>query len=574
MMKKTLTALALMLLAAPFAQGAPAKAKISLTPKGTDDRTAEFLAAVERVRKAGSGEIRLAPGFYHFRSPKSMSFYVSNHDNRLPRRVFLPILGVTNLAVTCKGGKAEFIFHGDGLGIELQDTKNVTLRGIGVDWARPDFSEGRFVRFDEGGKAVISFDPTQFPMRIDGGGHIVSVCEGKEMGQYILHAFDGKDRGYKGDAWFSCRVTDLGGGLYRFEEDWSRRFGRGGLQAGDIFVMRNAQRDNPAVNLYRAKNTKLEDCVIRSSSGMGFIAQRSENVVVRGTKKAEDATAGAFARPDSGRVMSLQADATHFSNCRGKIVVENCLFEGMVDDAINVHSTCLQIESMKSPTEIRCRYKHGQSTGFEVFLPGEHLRGIHARTLEPTEETVVVKSATMVAHNLVDLTLAAPVPEDLKVGDAVENADWQPSVLFRNNIVRYCSPRATLFTTPGRVICEGNLFDHINAQAVHLSADAWDWYESGACSDIVIRNNIFRECMLASGRGVIQIDPNVKDLNAQRRRYHRNVRVEDNVFEQTRGPLLFARSVSNLVWKANQVRGKANGFDVQYCDDVKGVPGK
>ncbi len=538
---------------------------VALAPAGTNDMTAAVLSAVEKVRAAGGGEIRLAPGTYHFRSPREMSFYVSNHDNDLPRRVFLPITNVSNLVMSCDG-RAELVFHGDGLAVELQDAANVTLRGLAVDWARPDFSEARLVRMDAG-RPVLAFDPVQFPMRIGADGRLVAVCEGHEFVAELAQAFDANDRGYKGDRWFSCRADDLGGGVYRLDEDWSKRFERP-LAPGDLFVVRNRARPNPAVHLNRVRNALLEDCVVRSSPGMGLIAQRSENVTVRGTGRAEDRRAGSFAREGSGRLTSLQADATHFSNCRGRIVVENCLFEGMVDDAINVHSTCLQIESMPSPDEIRCRYRHSQSTGFEVFLPGERLRGIRGRTLEPAETTVVVTDVRRLAPDLVDLTLSAPLPEGLGVGDAVENADWQPSVEFRNNIVRFCSPRATLFTTPGRVVCEGNLFDHINAQAIHLSADAWDWYESGACADVAIRRNVFRECLLVRGKGVVQIDPNVKDMAAQRRRYHRNVRIEENVFEQTRGPLLYARSVSNLVWRANRVTGPGDGFDVRFCEGV------
>lgn len=541
--------------------------EIALAPTGTNDMTKAVLSAVDRVRAAGGGEIRLAPGAYHFRTTTAMSFYVSNHDHPGTRHVFLPITHVTNLVLRCDG-RAEFLFHGAGIALGLQDTRNVTLKGIGVDWDRPYYSEARFVRFD-GGRPVLSFDPKQFPMRIDGKGHLVAVGEGWENEPKLAQAFDANDRAYKGSAWFSGRADDFGAGVCRLDEDWSKRqkFPRP-LAPGDAVVVRSGWRPDPSVHLYRAHDTVLEDCVIRAAAGMGLIAQRSENVTVRGSGRAADRMAGAFARAETGRMTSLQADATHFSNCRGKIAVENCLFEGMVDDAINVHSTCLQVEAMPSPTEIRCRYKHSQSVGFEVFLPGERLRGIRGRTLEPSDAMVVVTGVTMRAPDLVDLTLSAPLPDGLGVGDAVENADWQPSVDFRNNIVRNSSPRATLFTTPGRVVCEGNLFDHVAAQAMHLSADAWDWYESGACEDVTIRRNVFRDCLLVRGKGVIQIDPNVKDLKAQRRRYHRNIVIEGNVFEQTRGPLLYARSVSNLVWRANSTTG-ATGFDLDFCDNVK-----
>jgi hypothetical protein len=84
-------------------------ATITLAPAGDADMTAALMGAVDKARAAGGGEIRLEAGTYHFRSPKAMSFYVSNHDNPMPRNVFLPVTNVTDLAIVCDG-RAEFIF--------------------------------------------------------------------------------------------------------------------------------------------------------------------------------------------------------------------------------------------------------------------------------------------------------------------------------------------------------------------------------------------------------------------------------------------------------------------------------
>jgi hypothetical protein len=139
--------------------------------------------------------------------------------------------------------------------------------------------------------------------------------------------------------------------------------------------------------------------------------------------------------------------------------------------------------------------------------------------------------------------------------------------------VRLSVPRATLFTTPGKVVCSGNLFDNVSGQAIHMSADAWDWYESGACSDISICSNVFRNCMLNSGRGVIQITPNVKEPWNQRKRYHRNILVEGNTFDCGDIPLVWAWSVSNFVWRANTVRrpsgAKTEPFIFEHSDDIR-----
>lgn len=102
---------------------------------------------------------------------------------------------------------------------------------------------------------------------------------------------------------------------------------------------------------------------------------------------------------------------------------------------------------------------HRQAVGFEVFLPGEKIRFINGPTLEP-RETGTVKSAVKTNEKELLITLEEPLPGGVKAGDAVENADFYPSVVFRNNIVRNNRARGTLFTTPEKVLVEGNLFDH------------------------------------------------------------------------------------------------------------------
>ena len=87
-------------------------------------------------------------------------------------------------------------------------------------------------------------------------------------------------------------------------------------------------------------------------------------------------------RKGTGRVHTAGADATHFSNTRGGIVVEKALFEGMREDAINVQSTCLGVREVVDSHTLKCKYMHRQAVGFEVFLPGEKIRFINGPTLE------------------------------------------------------------------------------------------------------------------------------------------------------------------------------------------------
>ena len=260
-------------------------------------------------------------------------------------------------------------------------------------------------------------------------------------------------------------------------------------------------------------------------------------------------------RKGTGRVHTAGADATHFSNTRGEIVVEKALFEGMMDDAINVHSTCLGVTEVVDGHTLKCKYMHRQAVGFEVFLPGEKIRFINGPTLEPGS-TATVKTAVKKSSTELVITLEEPLPPSVKAGDAVENADFYPSVVFRNNIVRNNRARGSLFTTPEKVLVEGNLFDHSSGAAILLAGDAQGWYESGACHEVVIRRNTFINNLTSRYQftnAIISIYPEVKQLNKQKDYYHRNVLIENNVFKTFDVPLLFAISTDNLKFVNNKI---------------------
>ncbi|MCR5751082.1 MAG: sialate O-acetylesterase [Kiritimatiellae bacterium] len=526
--------------------------------------TADVLSAVESARTAGGGTVRLAAGTYHFRSPSAMRFYVSNHNNPMPRNVFLPLTNLTDVALS--GENVDFVFHGEGVGVMIQDCRRTSLRGIRLDYATPWFVETRFESFDSG-RPVVKSAPPQFSLAVEGG-RLVSLGEGWKGMPRLFGVFDSDTGAFRGWQWTKGEATALGGDRFRIEDDWRSLGFAAAMSPGDVVLVRDPLRPNPAIFVNRSVDTRLEDCVIHSSPGIGLLAQRSENVAFCGSGGAEERRAGSFAKPGCGRLTSLQADATHFSNCKGKVVVENCLFEGMSDDAINVHATCLQIESMPDAHTLVCRYRHAASVGFEVFQPGETLRFIKTGTLEEVEKTVKVLTARMTGEDRVELALDAALPQGAGVGDAVENADWQPSVVFRGNHVRNCTARGALFTTHRRVLCECDVFERVANHPILMEGDAREWYESGGCRDVAIRRNVFRDCMKVAGNGLIHIAPNVHNLAGQRVRYHRNVTIEENEFDQCPASLLYARGVSNIIWRANRVSAKPL-FDVAECESVK-----
>jgi len=75
--------------------------------------------------------------------------------------------------------------------------------------------------------------------------------------------------------------------------------------------------------------------------------------------------------------VSGRDDGLHFSNCRGQILVDGCVFEGLMDDPMNVHGTSVKIEkvipsgSSSQNCKVIGRFMHPQSIGFTWAQTGD-----------------------------------------------------------------------------------------------------------------------------------------------------------------------------------------------------------
>lgn len=95
----------------------------------------------------------------------------------------------------------------------------------------------------------------------------------------------------------------------------------------------------------------------------------------------------------------------------------------------------------------------------------------------------------------------------------------------------------------------------MHGSAILLCGDANGWYESGPCEDITIRGNLFINALTAKYQftdGVISISPEIPELSLTEQ-YHGRVVVEGNRFVQFATPLIYAKSVRQLVLRDNKV---------------------
>lgn len=501
--------------------------------------------------------IRLPKGEYHFypEGALEMSYYISNHDQQNTQKVGIPLVGQNNIRL--QGNGSTFVFHGKMQPVLIMDSQKVQLDDITLCHDAPYYNEGKIVEIKDG-TTTLEYAP-QFRWHVNNGRyHLTGDGEPKCPNAVLAFQADGQmvPTGRSGDIAWPAACEQVAPNRVKFFADAAKH----GLQVGHILVQRHYGRPHPAMVLYRAQNTTLNNVIFQDSQGMALVAQRSRDITING--------GGCICAP--GRIHTVSADATHFSNCAGTINVNNTLYEGMMDDAINVHSTCLGIEKRLNDREIIARYMHPQAVGFEVFEPGERVQFIKGRTLENHTELGKVQSVKKLNENQLAITLAAPLPDGIGVGDAIENADWYPAVNFIGCTVRYNRARGTLFTTPEPVLVKDCKFIASHGSAILLAGDAQGWYESGRCRDVRIINNHFEHNLTARYQfteGIISIYPMVREPGKQTECYHENILIEGNTFVTHRVPLIYAISAHNLIFRNNIVR-----YDDRYPGLHGGTP--
>lgn len=519
------------------------------------------LAKIKAEYKEGEKVIlRFPEGRYEFHEKGAAvrEYYISNHDQTNPKKVGIALEDMKNL--TLDGQGSEFVFHGRMLPVSLLRSENCLLKNFSIDFENPHIAQVKIVENDP--QDGIVFEPAPWvDYRIAKDSIFEAYGEGWTMRHSWGIAFDGDTKH------LVYNTSDIGCPTKGASEVAPRRIHAPGwkdarLVPGTVVAMRGWGRPTPGIFLSHDVNTTIENVKVHYAEGMGLLAQLCENITLE--------KFGVCLKGDADpRYFTTQADATHFSGCKGKIVSCNGLYEGMMDDAINVHGTYLKVVKRVDDRTLVGRYMHGQSWGFEWGCPGDEVQFIRSNTMELVgKQNKIIsirpydKEQTEGAREFL-ITFQEPVDQVIneQSGFGIENLTWTPEVLFSGNVIRNNRARGSLFSTPRKTIVENNLFDHTSGAAILLCSDCNGWFETGACRHVIIRKNRFVNALtnlFQFTNAVISIYPEIPDLKGQQQYFHGGpeggIVIEDNEFETFDAPILYAKSVDGLVFRNNTIK--------------------
>ena len=546
-------------------------AQFGILPDSTIDAAPLMVKALEQIkRECGSRPVRLVLGKgnydFHPENAAKREYYISNHDQDNPKSVAIALEDMDNF--TLDGQGANIYTHGRMIPLSMVGCENSRVMNLSIDSRKPQISQA-VVLANDTAKGEITYrleKEVNYDLR---DGRLVVWGEGWELTPAWGIAFDGKTRH------LVYRTSDIGLGVkgltevepYVMKAPWKD----GRLVPGTVIAMRPYSRPTPGVFLYDCEDTRLTNVTVHYAEGMGLLAQVCEDIALDHFNVA--------LREGTNRYFTTQADATHFSGCKGRISSVGGLYEGMMDDAINVHGTYLRVVERLDDHTVVGRYMHGQSYGFYWGGEGDEVQLVRSNTMEVAGGNRIeriepygearAKSTVGLEGDLARFSgckefrirFEKPVPADVADGNyGIENLEWTPEVYFADNVIRNNRARGTLFSTPRRTVVEHNLFDHTSGTAILLCGDCNGWYETGACREVIIRKNRFVNAltnMFQFTDGVISIYPEIPQLKEQKQYFHggngKGVVIEDNVFETFDQPLVYAKSLDGLTFRRNTV---------------------
>ncbi|MFF5289589.1 right-handed parallel beta-helix repeat-containing protein [Paractinoplanes globisporus] len=459
--------------------------------------------------------------------------------------------------VTIDGRGAELIFHGLQTAFAAIRSTNVTFTNFSVDYAAPKVIDATVAEAGAtAGRAwrILSIPPGS-PYEVDGA-HITWLGEtSPATGRPYWSGVDGLEYTQihdpvAGRTWRAdnplfvdvAAITDLGRRRIRIDYTTATP----PADAGLVYQMRLIERTEPGAFIGESTNITLRGLKAYHLQGFGIVGQLSENITIDRVSFAPD--------PASGRSSSSFADHVQMSGIKGRVAITGCVFDGPHDDPINIHGTYLEVVGKPGAATLTLAYMHPQTAGFPQFHPGDEVQFVDKRTMTPLPGgPAVVTVVSEDSPTTMTVSFSRPVPAGIEIGGTVaENLTYTPSVLIAGDVFRNVPTRGVLVTTPKPVLITGNRFDGMSMASIYISADASEWYESGAVTDVTIRGNSFTR----PGGPVILVEPTNEAVEPATP-VHRNITIEDNTFETGDVTLLAAKSVAGLRFTDNAISGPA-----------------
>jgi parallel beta-helix repeat protein len=447
--------------------------------------------------------------------------------------------------LTISGNDSKFIFDGLISPFTFKNCNHTAIEGISIDWTRPPFTIATVESVD--GNTTKVEVHKDFPM--SGGEPIWALMDYDSIEQRF-----GKIWKFRNMSTIR-RVNEK---YFEFDAVLQEP-----LKKGSKVVLRHVGNYRPCIHIFECNDTYINNINIYNNPGMGIVAHYSKNIRIRNLK----------VMPKKDHIMSTTTDATHFINCEGLLDFENCYFEGMGDDAINVHGFYNYITKIIDDYRVEVTILNENGTQDQIFdIPktGDEVEFSKVCDLKPfAENNKVVDFKVDNSNWTAILKFKNPISPDIKIGDLLTKTNDVASLRFVNCRVKSIRARACLIQTRN-VLIENCFFENCTGTAVHIDTATF-WWESVRCKNIAIRNNVMKGCGYGDGTylnacGVAVLTESEKDAVS----VHENIIIENNtIIGNSKNVAIAVKNTDDCFIRNNFIRDCEKAIVVESSTNIE-----
>lgn len=462
-------------------------------------------------------------------------------DYREKRNIMVSLENVSNIEI--EGNNSTLIFKGFIAPFDFFMCNNLVIKNLTIDWQRPAFSEGIAEKISQN-EVCIKVDENY---DLKGGEAVPSYqdCDNDTGVLSGLCVFGNREKLVKTSSQTVALKNEFASSV----------------KAGNRVIMRHVLNGVPCFHLLECKNIQFYNVVIHATPGMGII----------GHKSAELSFEKLCVKPSQGRMLSTNADATHFISCYGNITFKNCFFSSMGDDAVNVHGFYLAVKKIISPRELLLTIEvRPQDSVFDTPQLFDQVEFVKRSTLFPYAEAQIIEVKNIDMDNsLVQIVLDRDLPENFELSDIVANTTKTAKLMFLNCTVKNIRGRAALVQTRNALI-ENCCFENCTGQGVHIDT-ATGWWESIGTRNVTVRKNKFLNCGYGStkycdGVGVV-IET---ECSESKTGIHKGINISDNYIKgKNTGILVRCADGVNIENNIFEIDEAFAHIDIDFSENVK-----
>ncbi len=461
--------------------------------------------------------------------------------------VSLPILGASNLSLRGSPGTTLVFTDPSAGGIVLDGCRNIRIQDLRIDYDTLPYASGTI--------RAVNVTENTFDLELDAGsadfanplfakakalwGIVVRPDMNAGTTRYGPVAVGSKSFApVQGRVWRLTVSSEAGGG-------YPNSIVNSGMKPGDRYV-HMARTYGSAVGIQSCSDVQIDGVTVLSSPGLSFFPYRSRGVSLF----------DCHVSPGPNRLISSNADGIHARGLRGNLLVDSCSFEGMGDDAINIHSSVIRVNRVFSSTNI---FADPSTYGLKK---DDELVAYDATTMKKKGRTTVREWKVSGYENEVhtvpkfEISFTDPI-EGLQAGDRLYNLSEAGNPFDIRNCDFLSHRGRAIVVSAVEGVIQNNFFANNEGWGVDLTFGDPIWVEGPPAQQLQITGNTFL------GRGGIEpciVARSTSTSSDTSERFFKELVIEKNTFQDLPASAIRLSRVDGASISDNSITGPLVGI--------------